>query len=74
MLQVLTCKFEFKSNLDQSREALKRSTSNFAEVFSAVNKNFLAFAKNFLALHETCQRKRKRTLNLSVHPASAGKR
>jgi len=66
MPQVVTGKVEFTSNQAQSREDLERDTSNFAEIFSAVIKNFLAFAENFLAcvknfraLHKTCHHQRE---------------
>lgn len=35
------------------RERIKRNTSNFAEIFSALVKNFFAFAEYFLTLPET---------------------
>ena len=50
MVQVSTCKHEFTSNGAKAKKRLKQNTSNFARIFSAVVKNFLAFAKYFLGL------------------------
>ena len=74
MLRGLTCKDECTSNLCQSREALKQNTLNFARVFCAVIKNFLASPRSSLLCHNSCQPKRKSILILSVRVATAGKR
>jgi hypothetical protein len=70
----LTCKDEYTSNLCESREVLKQNRLNFAKIFCALIKNFLAFSAYFLALPQTCQRERKPTLILPVHVATASKR
>lgn len=46
MLPVLICKDVFTSRLDQSREVLNQNTLDFARIF-------LALVRNFLALRET---------------------
>ena len=50
--ELLICKDEFTSNPSSSLERLKQNTSNFARIFSAVVKNFLAFGKTFLLLQK----------------------
>ena len=45
-----TCKDECTSNLGEIRKALKQNTLNFARVFCAEIKNFLAFTAFFSAL------------------------
>jgi hypothetical protein len=50
--------------MGSSRERLKQNTLNFAEIFSAAGKNFLAFAQNFPASQKTCQLERKTHIDL----------
>ena len=63
----VTCKDECTSNPNLSRERLKQNTSNFAEIFAAMIKNFYAFAKNFVALHKVMSARGKNRLILYVH-------
>jgi len=55
MVQVSTCKHEFTSNEAKAKKRLKQNTSNFARIFSAVVKNFLAFGKTFLLLQNSTE-------------------
>ena len=55
------------------QRSLKQNTLNFARIFCAAIKNFLAFTAYFFALLQTCQHKLKPTLILSVRVAIAGK-
>lgn len=59
MLRGLTCKDEYTSNLGESREVFQADTLNFARIFCAVIRNFLAFTAFFFALPHSCQHKRK---------------
>ncbi|HEY4426036.1 MAG TPA: hypothetical protein VGN10_17630 [Pyrinomonadaceae bacterium] len=55
MLRGLICKDECTSNPGLSKERLRQNTSNFARVFCAIIKNFLALTAYFFALPQTRQ-------------------